>query len=443
VPIVALSRPTTHTPSRTAKFRGAFTNHFKVKWLVMAGSKDSPGVARTLDNLYQYPFFTPPANAGYALFVDVDRPGAVVDIFTSVPPEIAPSWVIETPQGAQAGWFIDPVDLRENARPHPIRYARNVGKALRAVVGGDPLVDPVSPSRVRNPAYEHAGTFARSITPIYTLGNLYTALKDAGLWTYEPMQFSSGKPVMEPTTGSLPVGGRNKGVFDTARFVAYDGGDYAAAAWAANDRCVIPLKANEVHTIINSIARFMATKGYLRTNGPTTDMPEGMRRVLSEMGRRGGLANTPAQRAARAKGPAAAAAARTHRAKQHAKHAQHLRRKGLSRTQIAAKLGKHPSTISRYLRRWIPIPLREMLACITGASGGASHTVTTSPAPQSHAIQLNRALHSSIDPAHYTKSHPPRCSHLGSPPVSTLLRSTASSFVVGRTARNTHKPWLP
>lgn len=440
MPIVAPSRSETHTLSRTAKFRGAFANHFKVKWLVMAEAKDTPGVARTLDNLYQYPFFTPPANVAYALFVDVDRPGAEVEIFERIPAEIAPSWVIATPNGAQAGWFIDPVDLRDTAHDHPIRYARNVGKALRAVVGGDPLVDPVSPSRVRNPAYEHAGTFARSITPIYTLGNLYTALKDAGLWTYEPMQFSSGKPVVEPTTGSLPVGGRNKGVFDAARFVAYDGGDYVAAAWAANDRCVIPLKANEVHTIINSIARFMATKGYLRTNGPTTDMPEGMRRVLSEMGRRGGLANTPAQRAARAKGPAAAAAARKRCAYQKAKLAQHLRRKGYTRSQIAAELGRDPSTVSRYLRRWIPIPMREMLACITGASGGASHTVTTSLAPQSHAIQLNRALHSSIDPAHYTKSHPPRCSHLGSPPVSTLLRSTASYFVVGRTAKNIHKP---
>ncbi|MFD6815197.1 replication initiation protein [Enteractinococcus coprophilus] len=410
----------------------------------MAEAKDSPGVSRSLEHWYQYPFFTPPANVAYALFVDVDRPGAVVEIFERIPAAIAPSWVIETPSGgAQAGWFIDPVDLRENARDHPIRYARNVGKALREVIGGDPLVDPVSPSRVRNPAYEHAGTFARSISPIYTLGDLYAGLKAAGLWTYEPMQFSSGKPVMEPTTGNLPVGDRNKGVFDTARFVAYDGGDYAAAAWAANDRCVIPLKANEVHTIINSIARFMATKGYLRTNGPTTDMPEGMRRVLSEMGRRGGLANTPAQRAARAKGPAAAAAARTHRAKQHAKHAQHLRRKGLSRTQIAAKLGKHPSTISRYLRRWIPIPLHEMLTCITGASGGVSHPALTRSTHHSHAIQLNRTLHSSNDPAHHNKSHPPMCSYLCSPPVGTLLRSTASSFVVGRTARNIHKPWLP
>ena len=92
MPIVALPHAGAELSSRTAKFRGAFANQFKVKWLVMAGAKDSPGVARTLDNLSHYPFFTPPANVGYALFVDVDRPGAEVDIFTSVPPEIAPSW---------------------------------------------------------------------------------------------------------------------------------------------------------------------------------------------------------------------------------------------------------------------------------------------------------------------------------------------------------------
>lgn len=389
MPIVALSRPTTHTPSRTAKFRGAFANHFNVKWLVMAGSKNSPGVAQTLDKLHQYPFFTPPANVGYALFVDVDRPGAEVDIFTSVPPEIAPSWVIATPNGAQAGWFIDPVDLRENARPHPIRYAKNVGKALRQAVGGDPLVDPLSPSRVRNPAYEPAGTFATANPKVYHLGELYTALKDAGLWIEESWTFSNGKPVVRPTKGSIPVGNRNQGIFDAARFVAYDGGDYESEAWAANDRCATPLKANEVQHIISSIARYMATKGYVRTSSTSTAMPETMRQTLSEMGRRGGLANTPAQRAARAKGPAAAAAARKRCAYQKAKQAQHLRRKGYNRQQIAAELGRDPSTVSRYLRRWIPVPMREMLACITGASGGAPNPLLTRRPPRSSLVRFS------------------------------------------------------
>lgn len=376
MPIVAPSCPPTQKPSRTAKFRAAFTTHFNVKWLVLAGSKSSPAVSDTQHRWHQYPFFTPPANAGYALFVDVDRPGAVVDIFSMIPSEIAPSWVIETPNGAQAGWFIDPVDLRDTARAHPIRYARAVGKALSQALDSDPLVDPLSPSRVRNPAYEHAGTFAAATPPIYRLGQLHEALKAAHLWPQHELFLHNGRPAIQPPGGPITSGERNTRVFDAARYVAYAGGDYKAEAWAANDRCNIPLPANEVQHIINSISRYMARCGHTRPNGPTTAMPETMRQALADMGRRGGLANTPAQQAARAKGPVAAAAARKKRAHQKAKHAQHLRRKGYSRQQIAAKLGRTPSTISRYLRRWIAIPMQEMLACITGASGVGASPVT-------------------------------------------------------------------
>lgn len=376
MPIIALPRPSTQKPSRTAKFRAAFTTHFNVKWLVLAGSKSSPGVSDRQHRWHQYPFFTPPANAGYALFVDVDRPGAVVDIFSLLPTEIAPSWVIETPNGAQAGWFIDPVDLRDTARPHPIRYARAVGKALAQALDGDPLVDPLSPSRVRNPAYEHAGTFATGTPPIYQLGQLHEALKAADLWPQHELILHNARPIVQPQVGSITSGERNTGVFDAARYVAYVGGDYKAEAWAANDRCDAPLPANEVQHIINSISRYMARCGHTRHDGPTTAMPDTMRQALADMGRRGGLANTPAQQAARAKGPAAAATARKKRAHQKAKHAQHLRRKGYSRQQIAAKLGRTLSTISRYLRRWIAVPMQEMLACITGASGvGASPAI--------------------------------------------------------------------
>src|SRR5699024_998341 len=335
----------------------------------MAGSKTSPGISQTLDKLSQNPFFTPPANVGYALFVDVDRPSAVVDIFSLIPSEIAPSWVLETPKGAQAGWLIDPVDLRDTAREHPIRYARAVGQALSHALGGDPLVDSLSPSRVRNPAYDHADLFAAPIPPTYQLGDLYTALKAANLWNHVALPFTNGKPAVQLHKTAIPVGNRNTGIFDAARFVAYTGGDYKAEAWAANDRCTTPLPANEVRHIIGSISRYMARFGHTRHDGPTTARPDTMRRALSEMGRRGGLRNTLAQQAARAKGPAAAAAARTHRANQHARRAHHYRRKGLKRIQIAAKLGKDPSTVSRYLRRWIPLTTAQIQACITGASG--------------------------------------------------------------------------
>lgn len=393
--IVALSEPGTYQPSRTAKFRAAFANHFNVKWVVLSGSKSSSGIAQTVDHLHQYPFFTPPQNVGYALFVDIDRPEAVLDIYARIPAEIAPSWVVPTNRGAQAGWFIDPVNL--TGRDHPIRYARKVGEDLRQALGGDLLVDPLTPSKVRNPAYEHAGTFATPTPPVYQLGQLMAGLKTAGLWTSNRVFDKSGKNRkvklrLTPTTGVLDFGERNDGVFDASRFVAYDGGDYVTAAWAANERCVEPLPTSEIHTIIRSIANYMATKGYLRQGGGIVPLPDSMRQALSEMGRKGGLRNSPAQRAARAKGPAAAAAARKQRADQQARQAKHLHRKGHSRAQIAAKLGRAACTISRYLRRWLPLTEAEKQACITGASGGEC-TLPRSPRTQHWTARAHKRTH--------------------------------------------------
>src|SRR5699024_7586312 len=119
-----------------------------------------------------------------------------------------------------------------------------------------------------------------------------------------------------PTADRLEIGQRNQGIFDAARFVAYAGEDYVAEAWAANQRCVEPLSTNEVQTIINSITRFMTTRSRARRTANTMAMPNAMRRALLEMGRKGGKRNTPAQQAARAKGPQAATKARKQRAYQ-------------------------------------------------------------------------------------------------------------------------------
>src|SRR5699024_11917110 len=126
-------------------------------------------------------FCVPAQYVGYALIVGVDRPEAVLDIYARIPADIAPSWVVPTHRGAQAGWFIDPVNL--TGRDHPIKYARKVGQDLRQAVNGDMLVDPLTPSRGRNPAYEHAGTFAASTLPVYRLGQLMDGLKAAVLRT--------------------------------------------------------------------------------------------------------------------------------------------------------------------------------------------------------------------------------------------------------------------
>src|SRR5699024_8234143 len=142
----------------------------------MAESKSAPGRSQRIDRVALNAFFTPPQNMGYALFVDVDRFDAVMDIYDRIPAEIAPSWVTVTPNGAQAGWFIDPVNTNETTgRSLPIRYARNIGYCLRDVLGGDKSVDPLTPSRVRNPAYEQADTIASPTPPVYN----FTTLKEA------------------------------------------------------------------------------------------------------------------------------------------------------------------------------------------------------------------------------------------------------------------------
>lgn len=98
-----------------------------------------------------------------------------------------------TSLGAQAGWFIDPVNLSATGRDHPIRYARAVGTALlRQSVAIDSLIRCLHPGCV-TPAYEHAGTFAATIPPVYKLGQLEHALKAAELWMAAPV-FQQGTP---------------------------------------------------------------------------------------------------------------------------------------------------------------------------------------------------------------------------------------------------------
>lgn len=419
--IVAPDALTRQQRRRNTRFRDHFLEHFVVDWLVMAESKSAPARSQRIDRVGLNEFFTPPQNVGYALFVDVDRPDAVLEIYDRIPAEIAPSWVTVTPNGAQAGWFIDPVNTNDKTgRSHPIRYARNIGKCLRTILNGDKSVDPLTPSRVRNPAYEQADTLASPTPPVYNFTTLKAALQAAGLWDSTPI-IRSGKAFVAPPNGPLCKGERNQGIFDASRHVAYVGGDYVAEAWAANERCETPLGIAEVNGIIRSITRYMTEQS--SKAGGYTPINDGVRQALSEMGRRGGLANTPAQQAARAKGPAAAAAARKHRATNQARKAQQLRRKGYSRHKIAATLGKHPSTVSRYLQRWIPLSTKELLACITGASGvgGPSRLLHHSPYRSVRPLrqcplQANRPTGSESPPTS-------RCRTLRNPLTGTWLRS--------------------
>ncbi|PRZ11722.1 Homeodomain-like domain-containing protein [Nesterenkonia sandarakina] len=303
-------------------------------------------------DLAEFEFYTPSRSAGSVLVIDIDRPEAVLDIFDTIPPEIRPSWIVETRKGAQAGWMIDTVDLRSTARERPVAYARAIGAALREALAGDEAVDPLTPVRVRNPTYSRAELRASATPPVYGLKQLHQALKTANLWP-EGMRFtgrSATQKAHRTIAAAIDTGNRNQTVFDVARHVAYAGGDFEAVAWETNDSAPEPMKAAEVHGIIRSIARYMASP---RGHRAGVAVPSQLRELMAEMGRRGGLANTAAQRAARALGPAASAAARKPRTDTKARKAQKLRAQGHSQAAIGQKLAAAPSTVSRWLRRYV------------------------------------------------------------------------------------------
>lgn len=72
--------------------------------------------------------------------------------------------------------------FEDTSHEHPRAYARAVGLALRAHVGGDAAVDPLTPSRVRNPVFTGADLRARAQPPVYRLGSLREGLEAAGAW---------------------------------------------------------------------------------------------------------------------------------------------------------------------------------------------------------------------------------------------------------------------
>lgn len=355
---VANCAPNSQIGSLRTAFRDVFTAHASVSFFRSSPDKTSPSQRVSAGQLHEFEFFTPAKSVGSALVIDVDRLEAVLDIFETIPAEIPPSWVVETRKGAQAGWMIDPVDLRPTAREAPIAYARAVGHALRTAVAGDEAVDPLTPVRVRNPTYERAELRAATTPPVYGLRQLHHALKAADMWP-TGAQLSGRKPhivARAEATATMVTGNRNQTIFDVARHAAYAGQDFEAVAWATNDACTEPLPLAEVRGIIRSISRYMGRAHPLSTSAKLA-MPDAMREALTEMGRRGGSKNTDAQRAARALGTHAAARKRRDSTDAKARKAQRMRGRGHSRKKICEAMKVSASTVCRWLRRLIrPTP---------------------------------------------------------------------------------------
>lgn len=362
-PSVANCAPNSQIGSPRTAFRDAFTAHAGVSFFRASPDKTSPSQRVNAGQLHEFEFFTPAKSVGSVLVVDVDRLEAVLEIFETIPAEIHPSWVVETRKGAQAGWLIDPVDLRETAREAPLTYARAVGRALRAAVTGDEAVDPLTPVRVRNPTYQHADLRAATTPPVYGLRQLHHALKTAELWP-TGSRLSGRKPhnvVRAEAATTIVTGNRNQTIFDVARHAAYAGEDFQTIAWETNDACTEPLPSAEVHGIIRSINRYM-TRARSLSMSPTVAMPAPMREALAEMGRRGGSRNTVAQRTARALGTYVAARKRRDSTDAKARKAQRMYSRGHTRKAICEAMRVSASTVCRWLRRLIRTPLPRVAA---------------------------------------------------------------------------------
>lgn len=332
--------------------RDLLISHVGVSWWRVSATKTNPSQACRPEFLADWEFFTPSRSVGGLLVVDIDRPTGVLDAYGMIPPEIAPTWVVETPGGAQAGWLIDPVDLRPAARDHPVRYARAVGGALRAAVGADPAVDPLTPARVRNPGYRGAEIRTAEVPPVYRLGDLHDALRAAGRWAPPRMTPQDhARAAVDDAGGTIPPGERNVSVFDATRFAAYRGDSAADAAARTAERCHPPLPASEVAGIVRSVERYMHRTGRTDGLGEPETTPQALRDTMAEIGRAGGLRASDAQKAARARGPEAASVVRQTEAVGRAAMAVHLSEtEHLTAQQIADRLGCSRDTVRRALR---------------------------------------------------------------------------------------------
>lgn len=137
------------------------------------------------------------------------------------------------------------------------------------------------------------------------LGELHQALKEAGAWSTQPSRPGAiQRQAIRDTTG---YSGRNHYIFTLTRTrasgTAYD------VAHALNQELANPLPSKEVDGIVGSIERYEAAHGL--SGGGSGGMSDEAREKLRELGRKGGSANTDKQKAARAKGPAAAAVIRS------------------------------------------------------------------------------------------------------------------------------------
>lgn len=321
-----------------------------------------------------------PADYLNFLVVDVDQDDALIRLLHPAVPE--PHWIIENPANghAQAGWMIEPVLRGPGARPHPIRYAQEVQRALDLLTGNDAAFTRFL---VRNPAaHSPAGDvrFGRRPHP-YSLGELRRHMQDySDPFDSEFSAWPSSAALEAPQKPAAPdtITGRNNAIFyrtrselwrryqDTGQLPALaESLDYAISL---NNDLPTPLPCREIRDLAASAVRQV-------TNGKGRPLRGTSNPWFAEKGRKGGKSTTRSKRAAAVQNARKGTQTRTSQAKTSADVAGALRALGRTLAEIARELGKSIRTVQRYLSQAF---VRDD---ITQASGSSPDVPSQSSSP--------------------------------------------------------------
>lgn len=310
-------------------------------------TKSDPLTKTLRADLEKHEFYQPSPSFCRALVIDIDHIFAANYVF-DLPAEIQPHALVFTAQGVQAFWLIEGVPLTSNARTAPIDFARDVAELLRQVCQGDSAVNPLTPSKCRNPLFEGADVVFPADCPPYALKALSEPLRAflAAQEPQEPTQSRPGPPM--PVWGDLETGQRNETIFQTIRRAAYRGQDYEALAYELNEQCSPPLALPEVAGIVRSVEKFMREKYTPKTGAQGREpAPEALREFMAEIGRKGGSRKTEAQRAALAKGSRAGNVVKSAQAVGRKAQIQALKEAGYKQREVAQKMGISIETVKR------------------------------------------------------------------------------------------------
>ena len=332
--LAVLGEPAT----KSSRFASHITDTQRV--FFCSQTKQEPLSKVLVSELDQFEFFQPNRNFCRFLVVDIDHifaPNYIYDL----PAQVQPHAVVFTTKGVQAFWLIEGLPLTANARSAPIKFAQDVGELLRQACNGDPAVNPLTPSKCRNPLFEGAERFFMADCPPYALKALSEPLR-AFLAAQSTDSAPKSRPAVSATVwGELSAGQRNETIFQTIRRAAYHGEDFEALAYELNSQCQPPLPAAEVAGIVRSVQKFMETRfnpSEARTE-PGEPVPEAVREFMAEIGRKGGSRKTAAQNEALARGRVAGNAVKSAQAIGRRAQVQALREAGYKQREVAEKMG--------------------------------------------------------------------------------------------------------